>query len=297
MSWEERDYTWSGESGAWREQWARFLPPVGTLALVLAHLSAWIFVTILHYAVSEKAASSLQLDSELRPWAILTHPLATTSGLLSGLAIICLWPLAARIEEQMGRGRMLALYFSGNTLAALGFIAVAGFSPKHGVAPLNLPSGALAAWSLAAWRSLPLESIPILGRFVPLKNMIAWVAIGAAVVCVAGYREGATAWLFAALCGAAIAPVLEAITSIRSRRRQRVAVVAHPRVRRAAHFSDPVVSPRSAAESILDPLEGELDELLAKISKSGLASLTPDERSRLEVARQNRLQSERGRGN
>lgn len=292
MSWEERDYTWSGENGAWRENLGRLLPPVGTLALVIAHLSGWILVTILYYAVSEDAAKALQLDSELRPWAILTHPIATTSGLLSGLAILCLWPLAARIEEQMGRGRMLALYFSGNMLAALGFIAVAGFSPRHGFAPLNLPSGALAALSLAAWRSLPLESLPVFGRFIPLKNMIAWVAIGAAVICVAGYRDGALAWLFAAVCGAAIAPVIEAAASIRSYRRQRVAVGARGRGRGASGFSDSVDSPRQ--EPQIDRLEGELDELLAKISKSGLASLTSDERSRLEVARQKRLRRERG---
>lgn len=292
MSWEERDYTWSGERGAWRENWARLLPPAGTLVLVVAHLSGWILVTILNYAVTEGAARALQLDSELRPWAILTHPIATTSGLLSGLAILCLWPLAARIEEQMGRSRMLALYFSGNILAALGFIAVAGFSPKHGTAPLNLPSGALAAWSLAAWRSLPLESLPIFGRFIPLKHVIAWLAIGAAVICVAGFRDGALAWLFAAVCGAAIAPVIEAAAAVRWRRR--MAVITSGRSRRAADFSDSVESKRPASEPRVDRLEGDLDELLAKISKSGLASLTSDERSRLEVARLKRLRRERG---
>lgn len=295
MSWEERDYTWSGEGGGWRiEDWRRFFPPAGTLTLVIVHLVGWIFVTILLHAVSEDAAASVQLDSGLRPWAILTHPIATTSGLLSGLALFCLWPLAARIEEQMGRKKMLALYFSGNTFAALGYIAVAGFSPRHASAPLNLPVGAMAAWALAAWRGLPFESLAIFGRFIPLRNMSAWIAIAAAVICVAGYRDGAGAWLLAAVCGGAVAPVLEVIDQFRVRRQQRIDVVAPNRVRRAARNAETFLSSEPVSSSQSDPPERDIDDLLAKISRNGLASLTAEERARLEAARQSRLRRERG---
>jgi hypothetical protein len=51
------------------------------------------------------------------------------------------------------------------------------------------------------------------------------------------------------------------------------------------------------ADTVEDTLN--VDDVLAKISREGMASLTPEERERLETARQDRLRRERdarGRG-
>lgn len=296
MSWRERDYTWFPEGeGFSGGGWRYLLPPPATLGLVVAHLAGWVFVVILRESVSPEAAGALSLDDKIRPWAILTHPIGAASGLLSSFSVLCLWSLAGRVESQMGRARMLVLYAFGNVFAGLAYVAVAGFSPLNALAPLSMPAGALMALAVTAWRRLPFESVSLLGRFLPLKNLIVILGGSSGLLVAMNYRAGALAWLIAAICGGFFAPVVEAAEAWRRRRGSRMGVAVRMGRRRGenqgrAREGDDDARRKESTEA---ETADEVDDILAKISQGGMQSLTDAEKARLESARQMRLRRSR----
>jgi hypothetical protein len=146
-----------------------------------------------------------------------------------------------------------------------------------------MPAGALAAWVLAAWRNLSDEMVSVFGR---LTTVAKTVAIGAAII--AGlifFQQGpaATGWLIAAAAGSLASPLVE---SIRRPQRRTTGVPWVPR-----DGVGPAGRAHGAAEPGVD--DRALDELLAKISRDGLDSLTPAERERLDAARRSKLRNPR----
>lgn len=54
----------------------------------------------------------------------------------------------------------------------------------------------------------------------------------------------------------------------------------------------PPPSPKAPSRNLEAQIEAEVDAILAKISRSGLESLTPDERATLDAARERKLRGE-----
>jgi membrane associated rhomboid family serine protease len=288
MSWRERDYTWFSESsGAALRDWRSLLPPPGATGLLVAHLTGFIIALLLRHGVSENAAESIALTNELNAWTVFTHPIATTNGLMLSCILCGVWSLAGRIEDLLGMRRMLALYAGGNVLAGLAFVVIARFWPINASASLSEPVGAVAAWVVTIWTLLPFENVGLFGRFFSLRSVGLTCTAIVATLTVMQYGPGATAWLTAAFVGGAVAPVIDVAYTLVARRRQR-AESAPSRPTRSERRSEPArrTNPAPEPESQLP----EIDDLLAKISRAGIDSLTASERARLEAARKARLE-------
>lgn len=287
MSWRERDYTWFSESSdAAIRDWRRLLPPVGATGLIVAHLTGFIVALLLRHGVSDNAAESLALTNALNPWTVVTHPIATTNGLMLSCTLLAIWSLAGRIEDLLGARRMLLLYFGGNIIAGLAYVVTARFWPMNASAALAEPVGAAAAWLVTAWTLLPYENVPIFGRTFTLRGASLTVGAVVAAFTVLQYGPGSTAWVGAACAGGAFAPVIDAAYAVLARRKSRHAVASPVRQRRG-----PESLPRPTTPDRVPELP-EIDDLLAKISRSGLGSLTDEERARLESARRARLKGD-----
>jgi hypothetical protein len=287
MSWRERDYTWFSESsGEAIRDWRSLLPPAGATGLLVAHLTGFILALLLRHGVSDNAAESIALTNALNFWTVLTHPIATTNGLMLSSAIFAIWSLAGRIETFFGMRRMLGLYFGGNILGGLAYVVVAFYRPMNASASLAEPVGGVMAWLVTAWVLLPFENVNIFGRTFTLRSAALTFAGVVAAFTVLQYGPGSTAWVAAACAGAAVAPALDAIQAALDRRTGRTARNSRPARR--------IDAPRPGSDES-PPAIPEIDDLLAKISRSGLGSLSDEERSRLESARLARLKRE-GRG-
>lgn len=292
MSWRERDYTWFSEGGgAALRDWRNFLPAAGATGLLVAHLTGFIIALLLRHGVSDNAAESIALTNALNAWTVFTHPIATTNGLMLSCTFFAIWSLAGRIEDLLGMPRMLALYAGGNVLAGLAYVVIARFWPTNASAALSEPVGAIAAWIVTIWTLLSFENVAFFGRFFSLRSVALTFGAIVAALTVMQYGPGATAWLTAAFVGGAVAPVIDAAYALRARRQQRAAP-AEMRANQAARRPE---SPRRIAPAP-EPIGElpEIDDLLAKISRSGIDSLTDDERSRLEAARKARLERDGG---
>jgi membrane associated rhomboid family serine protease len=282
MAWRDRDYSkdepWT-QHGSVR---SRLRWPGGVAGiLVLLHVAAFILVLFLRTEAGGAAlANSLALSEKAaHPWAIFTHPLATPSLLSLIITVFILWTLAARIERQFGWRRMIALYASGNVLAGAAFFALARMSPPLASAGLDSPTGAFAAWFVMAYRGMGNQMMPLFGRMYRLSRVVA-VALAVMTVLMLALRGvGAIGWLAALAAGACAEPLLAnlsgALAGIPHRRRRRVVRPSIPRF--------------NGARGEREPEQYDVDDILAKISRDGMESLTPADRERLEAARQAKL--------
>jgi hypothetical protein len=108
----------------------------------------------------------------------------------------------------------------------------------------------------------------------PLIGIGAAIAIG---LMFAFRGPGAPGWLAALIAGGLAAPAVQLLPGAPTRRQRPPRPVVTPSV----PFEVP-----PPAESLDEP---DIDDVLAKISRSGLTSLSPAERERLEAARQAKL--------
>ncbi len=265
MSWRDRDYNHpafrDAFSGVTIREW---LPPAGTLTILLLHLLApWFLPREL-------------LLSPVDPVGILIHPLLAPPLLGSLLTFVALWWLGARIERERGTAATIGLYVAGNLVAGLSAYGFARAAPGLAAVPV-LPLGALAAWALVLWGVSAWDESPIFGRFFPTRRVLGIAALVLAAYVISNYRTRSLSPLIAGLAGLATGWVFEIS-------RQHQPAASAPRraerkaVRRAAQ------PPPSRIEA-----EPEIDPILAKISREGLASLTDEERALLEAARQAKL--------
>ncbi len=294
MGWQDRDYNAESEGGAgarfWRD-FRMFLPPPATLALVLVHFIAYFVVLGVGYGRMPQEAVPLALSSGyLSPYAVLAHPIAANSGLSSSLGILAIWIGGAAIEHLIGPNRLFTLYVLGNVFAGIGYVALAGFAPTLAKAPLAIPLGAIIAWTIVVGRHYPYEIVSLFGFPVRIIRFLLVVLAVVGLASLMRYQLGATAVFAAAVTAAGAAYMLEVAATrqtVRSARRS---------PRRSRPLEPPKMEYLDDDEQIPDEEEVDtsinIDDLLEKISRTGIGSLSPEERDRLEQARLERLRRE-----
>ena len=276
--WRDRDYsqdTWTERGSAGPSfKW----PQRGAFVLIGLHVAAFVLVQVLASEGAESLMGVLAIsESVAHPVGILLHPLATRDLLTLVLTVLIIWTLGSRIEQQDGRRQMLSLYLTGNILAGLAFFGLARLWSPLAAVELDYPAGALAAWCLAAYWMAANEMVVLFGRLRKVSHL---VGIGLVVVVglMFAFRGlGAVGWLGALAAGACGQPLLQRLplAGVRGPRRRR------PAVRPSTPREPP---PERTADA-----EAEIDAILAKISRSGINSLTRAERAQLEAARQAKL--------
>jgi hypothetical protein len=159
--------------------------------------------------------------------------------------------------------------------------------------PLAAPIGALAAWCVAVWIHPVIDSVTIFGRPFALRHVVTFAAVASAAMMLSRAGMGGIAWLAALTVGAA-SPVALANVRIgwpRGASRRRRLKLVRPSVRAvrstSARPSKPVGGHDKPAHTSADL--AAVDAILEKISRSGISSLTADERERLEAARRDLL--------
>jgi membrane associated rhomboid family serine protease len=263
----DRDYARTRPDEERRTRRRARVPPPGALTLLAVHLFGIVMVTVMRHDAGPQAADVFRLEGNTSHLAaIALHPIGTHSWLAFAFVVLVIWMLGARVERRLGPGHLLALYVAGTLIAGSFYFAFAQVAPELAEYALVIPAGGLAAWVLAARRSLVHETVALLGHSTTTATA---ATVGAAIVagCVFFWGgPGATGWLLAAVAGSLASPASRLIrgevgTATRSRRPRRQGV------ERAA------------------PEEPAIDDILTKISREGLDALTPAERDRLEAAR------------
>lgn len=284
MSWRERDYSREEAPGLMS---AAGLPPA-VLALCTMHVAAFFFVVAANADVG--ALSRMALAARPGVIGVFLHPIAI--GALHGLSpgaitklLITLgaaWILGGRVTRFGGPLLMLGLYGAGNLVAGLAFALLASVWPAGALLPLDLPLGAIAAWSLwsAAW--LGGEYVTF-GRWtVAVGRVAVYGLLTFAGVSIWGRGLGSSVWLIAAGAAALVGWFTPQNLPRLSRFLRPQRKVRRTPVHRVDR--DVPISPKAEPAPEPDPLD--IDPILAKISREGLASLTPEERKQLEAARE-----------
>lgn len=272
MAWYERKYDDEAATGFARGMGGRIkAPPRGALVLMIVH--GLLFLLMSGLAAEQGGAEvplRAMVDAGHHPAGILLHPFATTRLFTLLFVVLALWSLGGRIEQKLGTAALVRLYIAGNLVAGLVFYVLAQLWPPAASTALEYPAGALAALCAAAWRHLRHDAVQVLGKVTTLAKVYAICAaivVGLELLRAQGACVG---WLVAVVAGAGSEPALALLgRRIRGGRR-----VVRPSIPRA---------PRKP------PPEPEIDDILAKISRSGLESLNEDERARLEQARRMKL--------
>ncbi|MFQ5806718.1 MAG: rhomboid family intramembrane serine protease [Phycisphaerae bacterium] len=280
----DRDYTKTGAGRGAGIAWGAHLPPRGALALIVLHGLGFLTVLMMRHDAGGAAATMFVLrGAASHPAAIVLHPIGSESILTLAFVAYAIWTLGGRIESRWGTTRLLSLYVLGTIISGGVYFGFAQRAPDLAGYALVMPTGALAAWALAAWRNLSDEMVSVFGRLVTVAKA---TAIGAAIVAgLVFFRGGpaATAWLIAAAAGSLAWPVVNVF-------RGNVRASSAARQLRRARAARPPTRCDAAQPVAEDPA---IDDLLAKISREGLDALTPAERERLEAARQAKLRQSR----
>lgn len=284
MSWRDRDYykeeSWTGarSSGmAFRR------PPVATAVLMALHVlvGGLLWVTSQGEPPDAISLAAFSFSEQNAPLlAIVLHPFASHSVISLLLSVLIVWMLGGHVERQRGARAMLGMYVVGNLLAGVAFFAVAHAWSPLGAFPLDYPAGALGAWAVAAVRPMWGEMVMVFGKPQPVSQVACISGAIAAGVMVALHRFGAVGWVSAVVAGSLGETLLAWLPALPARRRG-------PRIVRPSISHEPPPDETPFAEPT--PEDEVLDELLAKISRSGIESLTDEERARLEAARRAKL--------
>lgn len=287
MSWESRDYS----QDRWRDReappWREYLPSRGAAWLIGLHLASFLLLLMLSHDNGAASVAMLALRGENpQPLAMLTHPLAPLGFFSLLFSVVFIGSFGSFIEAAFGPMRLMVLYINGNLLAGAVYFALARWRPDLAGTPLDAPVGALAAWGLLAFRRMPFEYRPVFGKLYPVRHILAVCgAILAGLELIRG-GFGALAWIAAALAGMIGGLLPERLPRLAGRRARRARAVVRPSPVRGLSDDGMPVSLEPSAERADD----DIDDILAKISREGLASLSEAERARLEAARRAKLQ-------
>ncbi|MFO0839897.1 MAG: rhomboid family intramembrane serine protease [Phycisphaerae bacterium] len=266
MGWSDREYM---RDSAPARSWAALGDAPASLALLTAHAAALLFVSMMRFDAGQAAADAMRLSAETAtPAAILTHAWATNSFWTTVFVCWLIWVLGRPIESRIGGARLVLWYFAANLLAGAAYFAIAILRPAWATYPLTVPLGAAVAAIVWGWTQLPGEMTAIFGAAWPTARLAAVLGgISALWIAMSG-GGGAAAWFGGGAVAGLGAQVLVSLPRRGARRR-----------------AEPARRERASKTRELD----DIDDILAKISREGLASLTPRERRRLEAARQARL--------
>lgn len=267
MSWHDRRYE-AEDSYAGPATGRVRRPPPTTLVLMIVHALA--FLAALMFRADANLATAerfLTLAPAAHPAAILLHPLATTRLFTTLFVVLALWSLGGRIELRIGARRLVSVYLAANVAAGLVHFVLASVQPTLAAEPLDYPVGALAALCGLAWSRLRGDPVAVFGKITTAAKVYAICGLVVALLVVVRNPLGAAAWVAAAAAGLGCGLLSERLPTWRGHRRVRPSIPHRP---------------PPAAES-------NLDDILAKISRGGLDSLSDDERQQLESLRQQRL--------
>lgn len=271
MGWREREYHHEGDS--YGAPWPEFLPPSATLGLITAHLTGFFVVLMVNAGVGVREARWFPMTADAPPIAILLHPFANRSFTTVAGVLLALYWLGRRLEPRMGSRAMLIFYLAGNLAAGVIYFALSHIWPSVAHMPMTAPVGGLACLAAIAWRRLAGEVTPVFGAWAPAPRFVAfWVAVLIAWNLISA-QGNPVAWL-AATMGGGMVGVGPGLRFGRPR-------INLPRLR----------SVRRARP--IEPDDQDIDDILAKISRDGIDSLTEHEKSRLEEARRARLRRSR----
>lgn len=295
MSWEDRKYSQGAE---YREESAfvrRLIPPRATLALIALQFVGWIIFSFVGIGHESDPSWFLLVGDTSRPSAIALHALAATGPVQMLVVLLAIWSLGARVEENTSAARMLATYAAGNLLAGAAYFAFGRLSPALSTFALVAPLGALAAWSATAWQWQRYEAFSLFGVEVSVRRLILFAVGIMLAMALLQAGGGALAWIVAIAAGAAGGPLVEwgfaapAAWAARRRVRSRDTPIRHKPARTVASgpAAASVTVPGSAADD-------NVDAILVKISRSGIASLSEQEKALLEAARQSKLRQASG---
>lgn len=293
MSWTEREY--SQESYGARRGLPP-LPPIASRVLMVIHGVAALLAIVLVADRQGAIVDALRFGGKsFAPFAIVMHPYFTTNFFGALLSVVAIWGFGSLLETRCGSNRLLILYVAGNLVAGAVVFAIGMAVPRLALAPLDYPAGAFIAWSFLAWKTLRSEHADVLGRIVPIARIIAIIAAISAGMIALSWREGAIAFLAAMVAAIGVAWLVDSLTVPTFARPHDddddpIPVERVPPRRRRAVPPRPRIAARPMAQAGEGP---DVDEILAKISRTGLASLSDDERARLEAARQAKLRETR----
>lgn len=266
MGWQDREY--GNEAYAEYEAGTRpriRRPPAFTFGLMLVHLAAFVLV----FALGRDTAAAGVLTGLLHsPAGIILHPYATTGLLTILFVVLALWSLGGRLEPRVGPARLITVYAVANLAAGGAYVGMAVWQPTLAASNLDYPIGALAALCVLAWRHLRHEPVQVLGILTTLGKMYAVMAAIALTLELLMRQEGALAWLLAAATGAVAGELVDQVWQLGRRQDWR-----RRRVR-------PSIPKRPPVDDTPD-----VDEILAKISRSGIETLSRRELAQLEQAR------------
>jgi hypothetical protein len=221
-------------------------------------------------------------------WTLLSYSFCNEIGVFSLLGLFFIYWAAVEVEKYIGTNRFLTLYglvlflpvltltgwmfafgpsfpFFGNTLVAAGFLIALCTLYPH----MQWLGFIHMKWVGIA--SVVLGSLTYLVNHQWAALTMLWVVSGGSFGYIRFLQSGAEL------------PKLPNL--FRRARRPRLRVVPRPRARPA-----PPSHEVKSAETV------EIDQVLEKISRHGLSSLTLQERATLERARERLLQKDRGRG-
>jgi hypothetical protein len=224
--------------------------------------------------------------------SILTYPFIEPPTFFSPFMILCFYWWSMGIETHLGRGplvRLLAILLL-LPVAFLGVMWLGGTSGGPIAGSFLITAGLLVAFATlypnAEWWG-----------WVPFKYLAFACILCGSLVSFADHDLLGLAELWI-VCAASFSYIRHAVEQeyddhvpltvrIRSwfRRKPKFRVVPRARKTEAAHLRE-----ESGDD---DELDGEVDDLLEKIARNGIASLTAGERARLEEARENLLKKER----
>lgn len=266
MSWEHREWSRPDARGILARLDRRWLPPPATSVVLGLFLAGMIALTV---AGAQKSEWVVLRADTARATAILLHAFAANGAFQALLMVVSIAALGSVVEHRVGPLRTAALAFAGPAFAGLAFFSVGRLVPPLATYPLVAPFGALAALGVCAWHVADFESVAFFGAPVGLRRMLLIVAAVLVALALFAAGPGALAWLAALAAGGACAPLLL------------IALSAGRRTPRRAR-SKPIARSRREPPALDVP---EIDEILAKISRSGLGSLSEAEREQLDVAR------------
>jgi hypothetical protein len=220
-------------------------------------------------------------------WTVLTCTFVNEIGFFSIFGLLFIYVAAVEIEKYIGTARFLTLYglvlflplltltawtfvfgpvfpFYGNTLVATGFFVAFCTLYPH-----------LQWFGIIHLKWLGIASV-VLGSLVYLMQH-QWAALS-----VLALVSGSSYGYIRFLQNGGELPNLAKL--FRRERRPKLRVVSRPRAR-----------PVPPSNEVKSAETTEIDQVLDKISRQGLSSLTPQERATLERAREKLLQKDRGR--
>lgn len=246
------------------------------------------------------ALAALTFSTPVVSWkgwlSVLTYPFVEPPTFFSPLMIVCFYQWGTGIETHLGRGPLVRLLLLLLLLpvAVLSLLWLAGITGGPIAGSFPITAGLLVAfatlypnaewWGWVSFKYLAFACI-LCGSLISISDRD-WLGVASLLV----------------ICAASFSFIRHAVEQeyddagsnnhFNLAARLRSWFQRKPKFRVVPRTRD-TISSRSFAEDDDDEAEREMDTLLDKIARSGIASLTSKERARLELAREQMLKKER----